>query len=117
MRVMPRKAIPDSPEAKVGRKLLDQYFTSTGETLNSLAKQVRVTQSTLHRFYNGQTKTVSPKMQRVLDYAHNQLVQRITLHKKSTESVNSLVQHPDIEQLLRRLIEAIEPVLASNWPK
>lgn len=114
MRVMARKASPPTREAILGQQLLHDYFTQSGDNVNALAQRLSIVQSTLQRFYTGETKSVSGVIQSALNYAHNQLNPRITSGIENRDNGPHLMSETDLQLLADRLVAAMEPILVEK---
>ncbi|MBI2745219.1 MAG: hypothetical protein HYX45_06505 [Burkholderiales bacterium] len=66
---MPRIAKPPQANLPRIRKELQAYLKRVGSTPTSFAIEQGVNQSTVQRFLASRTKTVTPKMRLLLDYA------------------------------------------------
>ena len=118
---MPRIARPPLPEVIDARRQLNAYIEREGIAVNALAIRADVPQPTLHRFLSGRTKSVTPLIARVLDYAEIELITGI-------EPQYDVADHPKLRKALRAacdgrvesvdllaaLIEALTPVLATH---
>lgn len=116
---MPRIEQPHTSEALSARVALENYARANGLTTNALAKAAGVGQPVLQRFMQGQTKTVTPIIQTVLDYAkiknvmHAKEVDRdVCDDDRIRRALHRVWDGRDESiKLLASLIEALEPVM------
>lgn len=116
---MPRIAKPPTPEVESARKALTAYLATTGRSLNSLANELDVRQSTLYRFAVGRTKSITLRVRPAIDYVHNSTIPCITHPEKGPDNADlhellrrSWPDRPDAADVLAKLIDAIGPIIA-----
>ncbi len=101
---------PASPESDQTRRALAQYITRSGHTVNHFAKSHGIGQSTLCRFLSGRTKSVTPRIQALIDSLHNFPIPRITKahNARLAASINrACALNPRLSEKLAALIDAI----------
>lgn len=118
---MPRIAKPPTPEVESARKALVDYLATTGRSLNSLANELDVRQSTLYRFVVGRTKSITPKVRPALDYVHKLAIPCIIQREGVSDNADlhellrrSWPDRPDAADVLAKLIDAIGPIIAQH---
>lgn len=116
---MPRIAKPPQANLPRIRKELRAYLKRVGSTPTAFSAERGVNQSTVQRFLAARTKTVTPKMKSLLDYAD------IDVNLRIDDAVNSGRDNVRIRQaldkvwdgrestaeILAKLIEAVGPVI------
>lgn len=116
---MPRKAKPPQANLPRVRKELHAYLLSVGTTPTALSAKFGVNQSTVQRFLAARTKTITPKIRPLLEYANIDLEMRIT------DKAHAVAENPRIRRALEKvwdgeeytaeilatLIESIGPVI------
>lgn len=116
---MPRTAKPPQANLPRIRKELRAYLERVGSTPTAFATEHGVNQSTVQRFLAARTKTVTPKMKSLLDYAD------IDVNIRIDDAVNSGRDNVRIRQaldkvwdgrestaeILAKLIESVGPVI------
>lgn len=115
---MPRIARPSSQSTENMRRAVRGYLKQEGLSVNALAKNAGVEQSTLCRFLSGRTKSVTPIIRSVLSYAQIDDVVGITDNSNPLDNLrvrNALARvwdgSPEAAEMLARLIEAVGPLV------
>lgn len=111
---MPRIARPISDEAQRLRIALALHIERRGQSANALAKELGIPQSTLCRFLQGRTKSVSPRLRMLVHSLHNFSIPRIGPGGKTDDNARLAVaaarasaRNPKLAGLLATLIDAI----------
>jgi len=117
---MPRTAKPTTLEAVRCREALRQYLKRRSMSVNALSQVVGVGQPTVSRFLSGRTKSVTPAIRPLLEYADIDSENGITEIGSVLDNprVRDALERvwdgrPETADLLARLIEALGPVLKS----
>lgn len=120
---MPRIARPPAPEAVNERKAIVTYLKETRRSLNSLALELGICQSTLQRFVAGRTKTVTARIKPAIKYVHNGGKECISEKGQLSDnaSLRAALQrvwpgNPEATEFLEHLIEAIGPLVTKHYP-
>lgn len=115
---MPRIATTPTIEVRTARAQLRHHITALGISDNEYSRRSGVPQYTLSKFLNGHIKTITPAIERALNYANIGIAHDIT----------PLTQNPAIRRALGHawdgteqgaetlalMIEAMAPVLRST---
>ncbi|HCF9476676.1 hypothetical protein [Pseudomonas aeruginosa] len=115
---MPRIATKPSVEVLAARNQLRRHISALGVSDNEYSRRCGVPQYTISKFLSGHMKSITPAIERALDYANIGIAYDIA----------QLVQHPAIRralghawdgteqgaQSLALMIDAIAPVLRSS---
>lgn len=117
---MPRTAKPTTSEAVRAREALRLYLKRQSVSVNALSQAAGVGQPTVSRFLSGRTKSVTPAIRPLLDYANIDFENGITEIGSVLDNprVRDALERvwdgrPETADLLARLIEALGPVLKS----
>lgn len=114
---MPRIAISPSVEVLAARSQLRRHISQLGISDNEYSRRSGVAQYTLSKFLNGHIRTITPAVEKALDYANIGI----------THDISSLTAHPAIRralghawdgteqgaQALALMIDAMAPVIRS----
>lgn len=118
---MPRKVVPHTPEAKRARVELTKYLATPGLKALALSKAAGIAQPTLSKFLSGRTKTVTPHIRQVLEYAGIKVEAGITDVRNPTDNAvlyGALMRAwdgtDDHAKLLADVIETVGPVLSRH---
>jgi transcriptional regulator with XRE-family HTH domain len=102
------------------RRDLQQFLMNEHISGLAFARQCGVTQSVVWRFLNGETQKITPKVQRILNYAQIDLDNRIGLQTSDDPLDNSRLRQvvgdvcrdrPSATELLVKVIAALGPVI------
>ena len=117
---MPRKAKPPTEEAVRAKQALQAYLNREVLSVNKFASGAGVAQPVLYRFLSGETKSVTPHIEKALNYAGIEVEKDILRIVKGTENARlkaalerNLDGTEEVAEALARLIEAVGPVLRS----
>ncbi len=118
---MPRIARPISVEVIDVRQRLKAFLDREGLAVNAFALRAGIAQPVLHRFMSGRTKSVTPLIERALNYAGIAPIIGITEqydvadHPKLRQALRSACDgRAESVELLASLIKALTPVLAAH---
>lgn len=107
-------------EANRAREELKIYLQHFNISLNKLAKQQKVSQSTLHRFSEGRIKTITKTVRPVIDFVHKSIE---NMQNQVGLPANPIIREkiweaaegsPTTARIIIDVIEAIGPVLAKH---
>lgn len=115
---MPRIAISPTVEVLAARGQLRRYITSLGISDNEYSRRCGVPQYTLSKFLSGHIKSLTPSIEKALNYANIGIIHDVT----------DLTQHPAIRralghawdgtedgaQTLALMIEAMGPLIRAS---
>lgn len=102
------------------RKELHAYLERTGSTPTTFAAEWGVNQSTIQRFLAARTKTVTPKMKPLLEYAEidlNICIDDVATSGRDNVRIRQALDkvwdgRESTAEILAKLIESVGPVIA-----
>lgn len=114
---MPKRPQPHSHEARQARAALREYMARAELSGNVLSKRCGVSQSTVSRFLDGTTKTVTPAVRRALVYAEIELSDCIDARPSAVDNprvrdaLGGWPGAPESVEVLVSLLRALAPIV------